>query len=264
MENPTFHLEGIVKSKDEMEDFSGPLSLILMLLSKNKIEIRDLKISEILDQYLDYISAMQEMDLEVASEFVQMASHLVYIKTRTLLAGDEEVTELEELMSSLEQLKCQDAYAQVKAVTPELLSASSQGLRMFSKAPEPLESKSHTYEYSHKPIELLLSLASVLTKNSGIAAQSQEVLVPRRIIYSVREKSFQLIELLRDGSRTLKEIFELSQSRSEVVAAFISVLELCASGNIFIFQKNGELTAGLCGDGTGDILNAVSEQEQFE
>ncbi len=77
MDNPTFHLEGIVKNRDEMQDFSGPLSLILMLLSKNKIEIRDLKISEILDQYLEYVSAMQEMDLDIASEFVQMASHLV-------------------------------------------------------------------------------------------------------------------------------------------------------------------------------------------
>ena len=88
MENPTFHLEGIIKSKNEMEDFEGPLSLILMLLAKNKIEIRDIRISDILDQYLDYISKMQEMDLEVASEFVQMASHLVYIKTRSLLTGE--------------------------------------------------------------------------------------------------------------------------------------------------------------------------------
>ena len=55
MENPTFHLEGIVKDKNELLDFSGPLSLILMLLSKNKIEIRDIKISEILDQYLEYL-----------------------------------------------------------------------------------------------------------------------------------------------------------------------------------------------------------------
>ena len=75
MENPTFHLEGIVKDKNELQDFSGPLSLILMLLSKNKIEIRDIKISEILDQYLEYLAEMERMDLEIASEFVQMASH---------------------------------------------------------------------------------------------------------------------------------------------------------------------------------------------
>ena len=77
MDNPNFHLESIVREKDELQDFSGPLSLILMLLSKNKIEIRDLKIADILEQYLDYLARMQSMDLEIASEFVQMASHLL-------------------------------------------------------------------------------------------------------------------------------------------------------------------------------------------
>ena len=138
MENPTFHLEGIVKDKNELQDFSGPLSLILMLLSKNKIEIRDIKISEILDQYLEYLAEMERMDLEIASEFVQMASHLLFIKTRTLLAGDEEVSELEELMTSLEQLKCRDIYTAVQKVIPELKKASETGLLYFAKQPEPL------------------------------------------------------------------------------------------------------------------------------
>ena len=125
MENPSFFLEGVVKEKNELQDFEGPLSLILMLLSKNKIEIRDIKISEILDQYLEYLAQMQSMDLEIASEFVQMASHLLYIKTKTLLTSDdEEVSELEVLMASLEQLKCKDVYNAVRQVTPELKQAS--------------------------------------------------------------------------------------------------------------------------------------------
>ena len=84
-----------------MEDFEGPLNLILMLLSKNKIEIRDIKISDILDQYLDYLAQMESMDLEIASEFIQMASHLLYIKTKTLLSTEDEVSELEMLIASL-------------------------------------------------------------------------------------------------------------------------------------------------------------------
>ena len=59
MENPSFRLEGIVREKNSMEDFEGPLSLILMLLQKNKIEIRDLSVSDILDQYLEYLNRMQ-------------------------------------------------------------------------------------------------------------------------------------------------------------------------------------------------------------
>ena len=79
MDNPNFHLEGVLREKGEMSDFEGPLSLILMLLSKNKIEIRDIKITDILDQYMDYLAQMESMDLEIASEFIQMASHLLYI-----------------------------------------------------------------------------------------------------------------------------------------------------------------------------------------
>ena len=81
-ENPQYRLQGIVREKDSLQDFEGPLSLILMLLQKNKIEIRDLKVSDILDQYLEYLVRMQKMDLDIDSEFVQMASHLLYLKTR--------------------------------------------------------------------------------------------------------------------------------------------------------------------------------------
>lgn len=265
MENPTFHLEGVVRTRDEMQDFSGPLSLILMLLSKNKIEIRDLKISEILEQYLSYIARMKEMDLDIASEFVQMASHLVYIKTRTLLAGDEEVSELEELMDSLEKLRCQDAYSSIKAVTPALLTASMQGLLLFSKEPEPLTVLGkQEYEYRHEPVELLLSLASVFMRGGRRQATSSDILIPKRVIYSVREKSIQLVELLKSGrARTLKELINLGKSRSEVVATFISVLELCSSGNMYIAEENGEITVGLRGHGSMDISKIISEQEQY-
>jgi len=262
MEDLTFHLEGIVRNRDEMQDFSGPLSLILMLLSKNKIEIRDLNISEILDQYLEYIEKMQQMDLDVASEFVQMASHLVYIKTRTLLAGEEEVSEIEELMSSLEQLKCQDAYMSVKAVTKELGKMTETGLQMFSKVPEPLGAFcDKTYRYSHKASELLVALASVLSRSgSNSVSERSGIAVPKRIIYGVREKCRQLIELLRSGSAlSLKELYHMSRSRSELVATFISVLELCSMGSLAIKEIEGESMVSLCGD-VPDTLTELSSE----
>ena len=132
--DPTYFLEGIIHDKSEMADFEGPLSLILLLLSKNKIEIRDIKISEILDQYLEYLNAMEKLDLEIASEFVQMASYLLYIKTRMLLTEEKEVTELEQLIASLEQLKCKDTYAAVKSVTPMLDAAAQTGLHGCRRA----------------------------------------------------------------------------------------------------------------------------------
>ena len=246
MENPTFHLEGLIRDKEETEDFTGPLSLILMLLSKNKIEIRDLRIADILDQYLDYIAKMQEMDLDVASEFVQMASYLVYLKTRTLLAGEEEVDELQELMSSLEKLRCQDVYVQLKAVTPALSAMSQQGSLLFSKTPEPLKSKNGEYRYQHEGWELLSALLAVFTRADAAGTPERGVLVPKRIVYNVHDKCAQLLSLLGSGGpRPLREIYEMSGSRSEVVATFLSVLELCSAGTLLVCEGEDGLTVSL-------------------
>ena len=101
MEEPKYHLSGVVKEKEEQfSDFDGPLDLILLLLSKNKIEIQDISISSILEQYLAYLDEMKRMDMEIASEFIAMASHLMVIKTKMLLS----VAEREEAMSEMELL----------------------------------------------------------------------------------------------------------------------------------------------------------------
>ena len=123
MDSPIYHLEGVVKAKTEdMEDFVGPLDLILHLLSKNKMEIKDIQISLILDQYLAWMAARKEMDLEVASEFVTMASQLVYIKTRMLLSihDEEALSEMEQLIASLEEHQRNENYLKIKEITPLL------------------------------------------------------------------------------------------------------------------------------------------------
>jgi len=266
MKNPTFHLEGIVKSREEMQDFEGPLNLILMLLSKNKIEIRDIQISLILEQYLEHIAKMQEMDLEVASEFVQMASHLVYIKTRTLLAADdEEVSELDLLIMSLEQLKCKDAYAGIKEITGDFASMSEQGRLLLSKDPEPLSSLSREYRYKHEPVELLRAVAHMIMR-AGLTPDEEEdekrTIVPKRIIYGVRDKGRQLIDLLRrKGDVSLMELYSMSESRSELVATFVAVLELCSLGNLRISRNEEDFFVSFTGDisDADTILEAISE-----
>ena len=87
MDEPKYHLSGVIRSREEqLEDFDGPLDLILQLLSKNKIEIQDISISSISEQYLAYLEEMKRMDMEIASEFITMASHLMLIKTKMLLS----------------------------------------------------------------------------------------------------------------------------------------------------------------------------------
>ena len=208
MSDPTFRLEGVVHERDSLADFEGPLSLILQLLSKNKIEIRDISVSEILDQYLAYLDEMQRMDLEVASEFVQMAAYLLYIKTRTLLAADKEVTELEQLMSSLEQLKAKGAREAVKSVLEQFGAMSENGKDLFTRAQEPLSPAAKVYDYRHEPSELLCAE---------------------------------------------------SKSRSEVVAVFLSILELCSMGSLSITERGADLVLEFTGGDTEKILEAIEE-----
>ena len=123
MESPVFKLEKVVHSRsEEMQDFEGPLDLILFLLGKNKLEIQDISISLICGQYIAWLEDRQRMDLEVASEFVIMASHLVYLKTRMLLSieDDEAKSEMDALLQSLEERRRSENYVRVKALAQRL------------------------------------------------------------------------------------------------------------------------------------------------
>lgn len=263
MENPNFHLEGVVREKSGFEDFEGPLSLILMLLSKNKIEIRDIKIAEILDQYLDYLAQMESMDLEIASEFIQMAAHLLYIKTNTLLTTDEEdegSTELEVLIESLEQLKAKDDLALLQKNIPELKRRSNEGLLYLAKLPEPLRPLSKEYCYSHRPEDLLKALYNVFSRGGkGRDSEQLSSAIPHRIVYSIRDKSRQILDLLRGGEVKLRELYRMCQTRSEIVASFMSVLELCSMGSIAIDRQDDGYSLRFVGGDVDEIMEKIEE-----
>ena len=261
--DPTFYLEGVVHDKSDMVDFEGPLSLILLLLSKNKIEIRDIPVAEITDQYLAYLNEMEKLDLEIASEFVQMASYLLYIKTRMLLTEEKEITELEQLIASLEQLKAKDTLTALKSVTPLMEEASRTGLQYFSRPPEPLPKKAGEYRYSIEAEDLLRGLLTVFTRAGAAAPEPNAFQAPKRIAYSVRRKSRDLIDLLRsEGEVSLKELYSRCESRSEIVATFLSVLELCSLGRLLLAEENGTYVASFSGNGdenVNDILDTIAE-----
>ena len=261
MENPSFFLEGVVRDKEELQDFEGPLSLILMLLQKNKIEISDIKIADILDQYLAYLEQMQKMDLEIASEFVQMAAHLLYIKTKTLLtSGEEEVSELELLKSSLEQLKSKDLYEVLKQVCPELKRASELGLLYFSKLPEPPGKDARAYEYNHEPEDLLRAMLGICLR--GVKSTESEpalTAIPARITYSVRDKCRQILEHLTGRKSSLKKLYMSCSSRSEVVATFLSILELCSLGSIKLVRDDDDYTVEFYGGEVDEIMDRIEE-----
>ena len=258
MENPTFHLEGVIRSKQEMQDFEGPLTLILMLLSKNKIEIRDVKIADILDQYLAWLDEMQSMDLEIASEFVQMASHLVYIKTKTLLAGTEEVSELELLLSSLEQLQSRETFQTLKGVIPAMSERLAEGALLFSTPMEPM-AKYGEYDYRHEPWELFAALAGMLQKGAPVPEEETTIrAIPRPMLYSVRDKGRQLVSILRkSGDVSLRSLYAMAESRTELVATFLSLLEMCSVGSVTLTAREDDYIVHFAGGDTEAALESM-------
>jgi len=250
LENPTFKLEGIVKSRDEMEDFEGPLALILLLLSKNKIEIRDVQISVILEQYLEYINQMKRMDLEVASEFVAMASHLTYIKARMLLSsGDEPVSELETLMSSLEELKRRDCYTGIKFAAEYLSACRERGMGYFTKPPEPLpEEKNYTFTYHREDLEKAI-LAVLGRDELDVGIRPKIIAMPQKISYSVSQKTEEILSALKNlGTVSVRRLLLESHSRTEVIATFVAVLELCKTGSIIFIGTDENLVVSCTGN----------------
>ena len=238
MAEPQYRLEGIVRTKSElMEDFEGPLDVILELLSKNKIEIQDVSITAILEQYLAYLDEMKRLDMEIASEFITMASHLMLIKTKMLLSEAERLeaeSELESLRKSLADRERKEAIAEVRKAVAFLEPRNEIGRNSFTKQPEPLK-KDKTYCYKHEPEDLLKAL-------DAITERSARMLPPptvnfRGIVgkepYPVGKKAAQVLRrLIQYGILRLKSLFRGNRSRSEIVATFLAVLELCKTNSV--------------------------------
>ena len=240
MGEPKYRLEGIVHTRtEEMEDFEGPLDVIFLLLSKNKIEIQDVSITAILEQYLAYLEEMKRLDMEIASEFITMASHLMLIKTKMLLSAAEAAeaeSELDLLRQSLIERQRKEAIEQIRMAVTILEPRNDVGRCMFVKDPEPLR-KDNTYRYQHEPVDLLKAL-------DNIAERNQQRLPPPTVHfkgivgkepYPVTRKATELIRtLILRGIQSLKNLFKGNRSRSEIVATFLAILELCKTSNIGI------------------------------
>ncbi len=238
MSEPKYHLEGIVRSRSaEMEDFEGPLDVIFLLLSKNKIEIQDVSITAILEQYLAYLDEMKRLDMEIASEFITMASHLMLFKTKMLLSAAEAAeaeSELDLLRQSLVERQRREAMEQIRVAITVLEPLNEVGRCIFVKQPEPLRRDS-TYRYQHEPEDMLLALEEISQRNlrrlppptvnfKGIVGKEP---------YPVTRKAKDVVRtLILKGVEKLKNLFRGNRTRSEVVATFLAILELCKTNSV--------------------------------
>ena len=244
MGEPQYRLEGIVRTRSEqMEDFEGPLDVIFLLLSKNKIEIQDVSITAILEQYLAYLDEMKRLDMEIASEFITMASHLMLIKTKMLLSAAEQAeaeTELDLLRQSLIERQRKEAMEAIRTAISWLEPRNEIGRCLFTKQPEPLR-KDQPYRYQHETADLLRALDEISERNQrrlppptvnfkGIVGKER---------YPVSRKTGEILRrLVLRGVERLKNLFKGNKTRSEVVATFISVLEMCKTGSVWLEDDN--------------------------
>ena len=225
------------KLQYELDVFQGPLDLLLALIAKNKIEITDIPIAQLLEQYMEQIRQMQEADIDVASEFLEMAARLVQIKAAFLLPRreEEEDPRLELAGQLLEYQSCKAAAA--------LLEARGEGFEAFVRpqADIPLEK---TYTLRHPAALLAGSFRAAMGRGRRRLPPEPKVFSPlvAAPVVSVSSRIlFILRRLYKKTTMSLSGLFLQSRSRSEAVATFMALLELMRAGRVRLTQGDSTI-----------------------
>ncbi len=218
--------------------FEGPLDLLLYLVQKHKLNIYDIPIAQVLEQYLAAIRQMQDYDMEVASEFLEMAARLVYIKSVMLLPRYEEETEefKRELTGQLiEYQLCQQMARR--------LAADYVGGDLFVRPAEEVE-PDLIYRRAHQPEEMLdayLAAAGRGKRRLPPPAQAFSGIVSRKIVSVSSRIGYVLRRLYTQPRVRYTSLFERAESKSELVATFLALLELIKSKRICVEDSDGGL-----------------------
>jgi segregation and condensation protein A len=221
----------------KLEVFEGPLDLLLHLIKKNEVEIADIPIAMITEQYLAYLELMRDLNLDVAGEFLVMAATLMLVKSRQLLPPSEEIEEEEpdpraELMQQLvEYQKYREA---------ALALSERPFLRRDVFVREPQERDADETGASQEPVRLRVSVWDLMEAFRAVLQRAQpqavhEVVVER---ISLRERAELLLQALsRVGSLAFESLFADDTTRIEVLATFLALLELMKMGAVRATQE---------------------------
>lgn len=221
--------------KFTLSDFEGPLDLLLHLISKNKYNINDIPISNLVDQYIEQINLYKEFDMDIASEFLEMASRLIYLKTVSLLPKHEEAETLKaELTGELIEYQLCRQMAQK-------LSTMTEGFKTAVRSPVKVDIDK-AYKRIHEPDILVRSYLDAVGRGLRRLPPPAEAFTPiiSKKIVSVSSRIIRVLRNLWNGkSVPFKSLFKGAKSRSEVVATFLAVLELVKVKRI-VTDGNGE------------------------
>ena len=220
----------------KLETFEGPLDLLLQLIARNKLNIYDIKLSVLIEQYLEQIELFKQNELEVASEFFEMASRLIYMKTVSLLPKHEEIERLKEELTGelIEYQTCREIAARLNLMT--------DGFDRFIKLPSDVE-VDKTYVLTHESSVLYDAYLAAVGRGQRrlpppIAPFTK--IVAKRIVAVSTKIVFVMRNLIKGGSKKLSSLYKNATSRSELVATFLAVLELCKANRVEISGETNE------------------------
>lgn len=221
----------------KLNDFEGPLDLLLHLISKNKLNIYDISISELVDQYLQFINASQKEDMDIKSEFLEMAARLIYLKSASLLPKHEEADELKTALQGelIEYQLCKQM--------AKLLSEQTEGFKTFVREPVKVDIDK-TYKRNHEAVLLLKYYSDAAGR--GLRKIPPDVKAFSGIVHrKIVSVSSGIVTVLRKFKHNKKmkfiDLFSDSESKSEVIATFLAVLELLKNKRICTEELNGEV-----------------------
>ena len=237
----------------KLKDFEGPLDLLLHLVSKYQMDIYDVPITEVIEQYLAYISTLQAMRLEVAGGYMVMASQLMLIKSRKLLPKVAEVTDLEDdleqdLLSQIEE------YRKFKLLGEQLEVKHQERAQYYSKAPTELIYEDAELVHDKTTIDLFLAFSTLLTKKKEEFSKNHTTIL--RDEYKIEDMMVIVREALVEGQQLcLQDLFKETKDLQEVITLFLATLELIKTQEILLIQK----------ESFGDIyLMKKNEENQVE
>jgi segregation and condensation protein A len=225
----------------KLDVFEGPLDVLLNLINRHKLNIYDIEISKLLEQYLLYIDECHEQNLELAGEFLEMAARLIYIKTASLLPKPEEAEKMKKELEGalIEYSICKKAAAR--------LSEMYVGGEIFVRKPMEIEIDS-TYRLVHEPERLVTSYMEAFS-DKKIRPDIQKVRIENKINSVVKRKVVSVLskvvhilrELYSDKTVNMNKLYDGVTDRSERVATFLAVLELTRNGRIGISDDNSTI-----------------------
>lgn len=222
-----------------LDNFDGPLDLLLHLIAKNKVSIYDIPITAILDQYMAVLGRAHEMDMDVAGDFVAMAAQLVYIKSKMLLPRQAEEEDEDPRAGLVEMLL---EYQRMKEVAPYFREKGEIGRDIFVKPPEHLAAAPR--EYRHSVNDLLRAAGNMLQKRQRRVPPSASAftgIVGRETVPVAGRITVILKRFLKSATLRFTRLFDDAQSRSEIVATFLAVLELSKTRRVRLDGEGEEM-----------------------